>query len=166
VPFTPFHFGPGLLGKGVAARWYSWTAFVASNVIIDCESFYYIARHENPVHRRLHTFVGASLVGAATTFLLLGLRRLLPTVRSWLLTRSPVVRSEGTPLGIIVGAMVGALSHPVLDGLMHPDIEPLQPWSAANPLQGLVGLGQLHAGCVVAGILGAVLIVVWCVCER
>ena len=34
MPFTPFHFGPGLLGKGLAPRSYSWSAFVAINVVI------------------------------------------------------------------------------------------------------------------------------------
>ena len=135
-------------------------------MIIDCESLYYLERHEYPVHRQLHTFLGASLVGIATIFLLLGIRRQLPGVRSWLHTRTPVVCAEGTSLGIVVGAMVGALSHPVLDGLMHADIEPLQPWSADNPLRGLVGLEALHLGCVVAGILGAVLIAIWRVRER
>jgi hypothetical protein len=166
VPFTPFHFGPGLLGKGLAARWYSWTAFVASNVIIDCESLYYLARHEYPVHRQLHTFLGALLIGIATAGLLLGVRRVVPRSSAWLQARPSTVRAEGSSLGIVVGAMVGALSHPVLDGLIHPDIEPLQPWSSANPLRGLVGLEALHSGCLVAGLIGVVLLVIWCARER
>ncbi len=166
MPFTPFHFGPGLLGKGLAARWYSWSAFVASNVIIDCESLYYLERHEYPVHRQLHTFVGASIVGIVTACLLLGLRRVLPTLRTSLERRTPTVRAEATRLGIVVGAMAGALSHPILDGLMHPDIEPFQPWTAKNPLRGLVGVEELHLACLLAGLVGAILIVTWIARER
>jgi hypothetical protein len=158
VPFTPFHFGPGLLGKGLVARWYSWTAFVVSNVIIDCESLYYLARHEYPVHRQLHTFVGAALVGVATAGLLIAIRR--PRLGAWLDAHRPIVRAEGTTLGIVVGAMVGALSHPLLDGLMHPDIEPFQPWTADNPLRNLVAIDALHLGCVAAGIVGAILVAI------
>lgn len=161
VPFTPFHFGPGLLGKGFAARWYSWSAFIASNVIIDFESFYYLQRQDYPVHRKLHTFVGASMVGVATAVLLLGLRRVLPSLRTRLEKRPPTVRAEATTLGIVVGAMAGALSHPVLDGLMHPDIEPFQPWTSENPLRGLIGRGELHVGCLLAGLVGAILAAIW-----
>jgi hypothetical protein len=53
---------------------------------------------------------------------------------------------------------VGALSHPVLDGIMHSDIEPFQPWTAANPLHGVVGLAALHLGCLIAGVVGLVLL--------
>ena len=166
MPFTPFHFGPGLLGKGVAARWCSWTAFITSNVLIDCESLYYLAQGAYPVHRALHTFVGAALVGVVTVALLLGVRRVVPRISRWLAAQAPSVRSEGSTVGIVVGAMAGALSHPVLDGLMHPDIEPLQPWSAANPLRGLVGIGALHVACGVAGIVGGVLLVAWRSRER
>jgi hypothetical protein len=164
LPFTPFHFGPGLLCKGLAPRWCSWTAFVASNVIIDCESLYYLVRREYPVHRELHTFVGATLVALVTIGLLLAIRRILS--RRWLDARGPTVRAELSTLGIAVGAMLGALSHPVLDGLMHRDIEPFAPWTAENPLRDVVELGALHLGCAVAGLVGAVLLVVSYVRER
>jgi len=160
VPVTPFHFGPGLLGKGLAPRSYSWSAFVASNVIIDCESFYYLVHHEYPVHRQLHTFVGAAVVGVVTAALLVGVVRVVPKLRAWFERKSPIMRAEGTPLGICVGAMVGALSHPLLDGVMHADIEPFQPWTAENPLHGLIGLGALHLGCLLAGLVGLILLIV------
>jgi hypothetical protein len=161
VPFTPYHFGPGLLGKGLAARWFSWTAFVASNVVIDCESFYYLEQRAYPVHRQLHTFVGAALIGVATACVLLGVRRVVPKLRAWLHALPPTARAEGSPLGIVVGAMAGALSHPVLDGIMHGDIEPFQPWTAANPLHGLLAVDVLQFGCVLAGVVGAVLVAIW-----
>lgn len=158
MPITPFHFGPGLLGKGIAPRWCSWTAFVAANVLIDCESAFYLARGAYPVHRELHTFAGAALAGVATIALLVGFQRLAPRLRAWVRARTHVVRAEGSTVGIAVGAMLGALSHPLLDGVMHPDIEPLQPWSAANPLHGLVGLEALHLGCVAAAVAGVILL--------
>jgi hypothetical protein len=52
VPFTPFHFGPGALAKSVAPRWFSFRAFVLSQIVIDCETAWNIYR----VHVRLHTF--------------------------------------------------------------------------------------------------------------
>jgi hypothetical protein len=161
VPFTPFHFGPGLLAKGIAARWCSWTAFVASNVLIDVESFYYLMQGAWPVHRRLHTFVGAAIVGIATAGLLLGARAVMPRIRRRLETSRPTIRAEATLLGIVVGAMLGALSHPLLDGIMHADIEPLRPWRSGNPLHELIGLGNLHLACIASALAGLVLVYVW-----
>ena len=65
MPFTPFHFGPALALKAVAPRAFSWTAFVASQVVIDCEPLYYMLRGDYPVHRVLHWFVGATGAGLA-----------------------------------------------------------------------------------------------------
>ncbi len=121
---------------------------------------YYLARHEYPVHRQLHTFVGAALAGIVTAALLLAARRALAGVRDRLAAASPAKRAEASPLGIVVGAMAGALSHPLLDGLMHHDIEPFQPWTAANPLQDLVGLSTLHVSCLIAGVVGGALLLV------
>ena len=127
-------------------------------MLIDCESLYYLVRERSPVHRQLHTFVGAALAGLVTTGLLLAARPLLRRVRGRLDAAGPAVRAEASTVGIVVGAMTGALTHPVFDGLMHHDIEPFQPWTAANPLQGAVSLGVLHLGCVAAGTVGAVLL--------
>lgn len=159
MPITPFHFGPGLLVKGVAARWFSWTAFVASNIVIDVESLYYLSRDEWPVHRQLHTFVGAGIVGIVVALAMSSAALLLP--RRWRKGASSVRQAEVSRVGIISGAMIGALSHPVLDGIMHSDIEPFQPWTAANPLHAIIGLGALHLACLIAGAVGLVLLLAW-----
>ncbi|HEY4057856.1 MAG TPA: DUF4184 family protein [Kofleriaceae bacterium] len=161
MPFTPVHFLPGLLLKGAAPRRVSWTAFAASNVVIDLESFYYLVHDKWPVHRQLHTFVGAAIAGIVTIGLCLALRAgfmRIGAARSWLATGGPFMRAELSSGAIAIGAMVGALTHPVLDGLMHQDIEPLQPWTSYNPLRGLVSVGALHWACLIAGLIGALLI--------
>jgi membrane-bound metal-dependent hydrolase YbcI (DUF457 family) len=48
-------------------------------------------------------------------------------------------------------------SHIVLDGIMHADMHPLAPWSAANPLLHLVSLSALHWACIISGIAGVLL---------
>ncbi len=47
-----------------APRSVSFIAFVAANCITDVESIYNVLRGNFPVHRFLHTFVGAALVRA------------------------------------------------------------------------------------------------------
>lgn len=145
--------------KGIAARSFSWIAFVASNIVIDLESLYYLSRDEWPVHRKLHTFLGAGIVGVVVAVAMIGAATLLP--RRWRHGASSARQAEVSRVGIVSGALVGALSHPFLDGIMHHDIEPFQPWTAANPLQGLVALGPLHLACLLSGAVGLVLLLAW-----
>ena len=165
MPFTPYHFGPGLLVKGIAARWYSWTAFVAAQIAIDCETLYYLIRHEYPLHRRLHTFVGAAIVGVATAVSLMGVKwlaqRTAPRLMDSFRSRRPSVQAESSTTGLLVGGLVGGVTHPLLDGLMHTDIKPLLPWTESNPLLGVVGVEELHLVCEIAGLIGLVLVGVW-----
>lgn len=158
MPFTPFHLGPGLLVKGFFEDRFSWTAFAAAQVVIDCETLYHILRHEYPLHRELHTFVGATAAGLAAAVMLLGLRRLAPGPVRRLEARAPALASETSTLGIIAGGLVGGASHPLLDGLMHADVRPFAPWTDANPLLGSVGPAALHLGCMSAAVIGALLI--------
>jgi hypothetical protein len=166
LPVTPFHFGPGLALKGLAAPVFSWTAFAAAQLLIDCEPLYYMLQREYPVHRFFHSFVGAGAAGlVAGVCFLVALRasaiaapaRLGSLVRS----TSSAARGEVSALGVLVGGLVGGLSHPLLDGMMHPDVRPFMPWSNANPFLGLVGLAPLHLACVAAALFGAVCLAAW-----
>lgn len=165
MPFTPFHFGPGLAVKGMGAPVFSWSAFAAAQVLIDCETLYYLLHQEYPVHRFLHSFLGAAVAGLAATILCLvivrapGLRR--PRHVTQLLDSPSVARGERTSLGILLGGVAGGLSHPFLDGIMHPDVRPFMPWSDYNPFLGLVGVAQLHLLCVAAALFGAVCVTLW-----
>lgn len=157
MPFTPFHFGPALLVKGAMPRRFSWIAFVTTTVVIDCETLYNIANHRYPVHRGLHTFLGASLAGLATSASLLVLRRWLPDVRKF----GSLVRSDTSSQALWMGGVTGGASHPLLDGIMHRDVHPFLPWSASNPFLGTIDLGILHLGCIVAGVIGGLLVAIW-----
>jgi hypothetical protein len=153
VPITPFHFGPGLLcGVLVEA---SLGAFVATTVVIDCESGYHLLSGHYPVHRFLHTLVGATLVATAIAVLFgaaeLWQRRHRGT------NPDGTQRSEAPLAGIAAGAAAAAWSHVLLDGVMHADVRPFAPWSDANPLLGALPLAWLHLACVAAAVL-AVLI--------
>jgi membrane-bound metal-dependent hydrolase YbcI (DUF457 family) len=154
VPITPFHFGPGVLFHAAAPRRVSFIAFVAANCITDVESIYNVLKGNLPVHRFLHTFVGAAVSAAMAIVLFLFMRRLarsrpLPDWFEWQqLTLPPV----------IAGALLGSYSHVVLDGIMHADMRPLAPWSDANPFLHAVSLSALHWGCIIAAIAG---VLVW-----
>lgn len=165
MPFTPFHFGPGLFLKAAGPRRFSFLAFATTQVAIDLESWYYLTRDDWPVHRDLHTFVLGAALGTGVGMLIWTLasivhrartrwRRILPTDDAL-----PLVQSEVTLSGALAGGILGGLTHSLLDGIMHADIKPLRPFSSANPLLGMVDLSVLHMGCLLLGVLGILLLI-------
>jgi len=150
MPITPFHFGPGALLHAIAPRHVSFTAFCATNVLIDLESLYNLVHQRSPVHAFFHTYVGATLAALACVLAFLILAKAwavlpLPRLRDW---KPPSLRQ------VAIGAALGAYSHVALDSLMHRDIAPLAPVTTDDALLGLVSLGTLHWACLLAGMLG------------
>jgi membrane-bound metal-dependent hydrolase YbcI (DUF457 family) len=150
MPVTPFHFGPGALLHAAAPRHVSFIAFVAANCITDCESVYNILRGSFPLHRFLHTFVGATLVVGLTVALFVVMRRWAAsaTLPNWFQWQQLSVAA------VVAGAALGSYSHIVLDGIMHADMRPFAPWSDENPFLHVISLGALHLGCMIAGVVG------------
>jgi hypothetical protein len=155
MPFTPFHFGPGLLLKGLARSRFSFVGYAASQVVIDVESGYFLATGQWPVHRTLHTFLVGSLAGAATGLVVATVgRQLRWCTGGW----PPAGRAELQTTSAVIGGTVGGIAHSLLDGLMHPDIRPFLPFTGSNPLLGQVALSTLYWGCVLTGVVGLVLL--------
>lgn len=161
MPITPFHFGPGLLFKG-ASRHVSLSAFVVVNVLIDIEPVVAFLLTGDPMHRFMHTYLGASLVAfASAVFAKKPVERWLGYWNSKLSPRQ--VRWLGceksiNTLAFWIGAIAGGWSHIWLDAFMHVDVEPWWPLAGGNPSQGWIGISMLHILCVVAGIAGVVLL--------
>ena len=153
MPFTPYHFGPGLFIKAVAPRAFSFAAFAAAQVVIDVETLIHIVRHEWPLHRSAHTLLFGSLIGLGTAGLLY-----LATlaIRHRPIWRLPALTGEVTAQGLLVGGWLGGASHAVLDGLMHADIRPFAPFVDQNPMLGMVDVGVLHASCAVLGLVALI----------
>jgi membrane-bound metal-dependent hydrolase YbcI (DUF457 family) len=141
VPVTPFHFGVGLAAKGASPPRVSLLIFCATQIAIDCESGYHLWRGDYPIHRTLHTFLGATALCVAVALVL---KRALPSAR--ISTRTA-----------LLSAALGVLGHVIPDAIMHDDVRPFAPLTDENPFFGLVSLSALHLALVVAGVLGAVL---------
>jgi hypothetical protein len=158
MPFTPFHFGPGALLKALGGRRFSLVGFGVAQVAIDIEPGLGLLRGADVLHGWTHTFVGATVLGAAAAAVTLAIGPRVLRARDWLLRREGLAHwSEGTRIGALAaasGALLGAWSHVLLDGVMHSDLHPFAPWSQAQPWWRLVGIGTLHWLCVAAGVLG------------
>ena len=59
MPFTPFHFGPGLLFGLLLLSYIDFPTFLLANVIIDIEPILVLSLKLNyPLHGILHSFLG------------------------------------------------------------------------------------------------------------
>ncbi len=143
MPITPFHFGPGALLYAAAPRHVSFLAFCAANVVIDVESLYNLVSGKVPVHAFMHTWIGATLAAAITVALAVAARRLPLAERCG--CRAVSLRQ------IAIGAVLGAYTHIVFDGVMHHDMAPLAPFSQSNALLGAVSMGALDWFCIACG---------------
>jgi hypothetical protein len=159
MPFTPFHMGAGLLGKGAIPRSFSLTVFGMTQVVLDLEVLWHMLRHEYPWHTFWHTCLGATLLAAgmavfgkpASQRLKAAWNRTVPDGSRFRV----VVPTSWT--ASLTGAFFGAYSHVLLDCLYHADIRPWQPWSEANRLLGVINPGYMELLCVgmgLAGVLG------------
>lgn len=156
MPFTPFHFGPGLAVKAMVPRGFSLILFIGLQVIIDLESLSNLIRGRYPVHRFLHTFAGATILAVLVTVMIwLATRKWLFAAR-WVI---PANTPKGQALAGLLGtALFATWSHVALDSIMHGDAQPFWPIVTANPLLELIGVGRLHGICLLLGLLGAVVL--------
>jgi membrane-bound metal-dependent hydrolase YbcI (DUF457 family) len=154
MPFTPFHFGPGAALYAVAPRHLSFLAFCAVNVLMDVEPLYYMLTDQYPWHRFFHTYVGATLMLAATVGLFILARWLVGrvSVPNWFTWQELTVRQ------VTIGAAAGSYSHIALDSIMHPDIQPLFPFSRSNTLLQVMDVDMLQGACLVAGLAAVLLL--------
>lgn len=166
MPFTPYHFGPGLLFKGIVPKHFSWTAYVAAQIVIDAEVLYFIIRQQYPLHRTFHTLIGASIAGMISAFMIISLY--------WLVTRtvatSPLRINKFRTLictdfssahGVLISSGIGGITHLLFDSLIYPDVKPVWPFSEANPFLDFVNSNTLISSMVVAGLIGTILICLW-----
>lgn len=166
MPFTPYHFGPGLLFKGIAPKHFSWTGFVVAQIVIDSEVLYSIVRQQYPLHRTFHTLIGASIAGIISTFLIIGLY--------WLVTRTAVnsplrcnqfwtsIRTEfSSTSGVLIGGIIGGITHVLFDSLIYPDVKPFWPLFETNPFLGFVNSNTLVTSMMVFGLIGAIFVCLW-----
>jgi len=149
MPFTPFHFGPGLALHAAAPRRIDLASFCAANVLTDVEPLYRMLAGVHPAHGFFHGFLGATLTAAATAAAFLAARARWPDLFRW--------QAPG-PWPVVLGALLGTWSHVLLDGYMHGNVHPFTPFSDARPFFHRGSGGAVEAVCVAAAVLGALML--------
>jgi hypothetical protein len=152
--------GPGMAIKAALPKHFSIIVFGLTQIALDLEVLWYLARWNPPLHRFWHTYVGATVVAVVFTLAGKPASLMIKSIWNQIAKRcSDVDLSDPVHtswLASASAAVVGAYSHILLDSLFHPDIEPLQPWSESNPLFGIINPRMLQIGCVILGIIGLV----------
>jgi len=148
--------------KALSGRHFSLMVFGFSQVAIDIEPLVRIIRGDAVLHGFTHTYLGATLIAIISAVIGRPICRFLwnhwtPDPRSPLLNWLHGQEVVSWPAAI-TGAFVGTYSHVVLDSIMHFDMQPLAPLSAANGLLHTISVGALHLLCVLSGVLGASLL--------
>ena len=157
MPITPLHMGPALLGKAALDRRFSLIAFGMAQILMDMEPLLGLLLHWPRLHGLSHTLLMAIPIGLLAAWLgkvlsPLLLARWRTELRAWKLgwLEDPLPSRAA----LVWGGLLGSFSHLLLDALMHGDMTPLWPFSAANPLYELTTYEQVEWLCLGAGVLG------------
>jgi membrane-bound metal-dependent hydrolase YbcI (DUF457 family) len=152
--------GAALIVKSGLNRYFSVITFGIAQVAMDIESGVGMLTGADVLHGPTHTILGALVIAYLVTIIAPRICSLL--LKKWnkevIYHRLPwLVLSEAAPkIAVLIGAFFGTLSHVALDSLMHHDIQPLLPFSQANPLIGLVTQDGVYLACTIASVLGGI----------
>ena len=153
MPFTPFHFGPGMLIKGLIPKHFSLSTFALANVAMDVEPLYHLLRGDAQLHGASHTLIGATCIGTITA---LAASRMIARAGYWhqKWQANSALYVQLTQQQIWIGALLGSGSHLLLDATMHYDMHMFLPFSNANPLLYPTWSQNVYLACVLAGMAG------------
>jgi len=131
MPFTPLHLGPALALGLPFRRYIHVPTFIVANVILDIEPLLVlIFGLSYPLHGYAHTFVFASIIGLAISYVMFILEKFLkPLYRFLLLTPQKSFNFKAFAIAGILGTTI----HVLLDSPLYVDIRPFYPLNA-NPL--------------------------------
>jgi membrane-bound metal-dependent hydrolase YbcI (DUF457 family) len=139
MPYTPFHLPPTALAGWPVRRHLDLPTLLVANLTIDLEPLAIrVFDLGPPPHGYAHTLLGATVVGAATGWLVWRGKRLLERV----------FRKEYplTPRAAVVSGVAGCWLHVALDAVMYSHIRPFFPLDA-NPLHWPGSSDALHVIC-------------------
>lgn len=148
--------GPAASLKLIGGSWFSFAVFGYAQILMDLEPLVALMGSGAVVHGRSHTLGGALAI--AGFVIVTG--RVVYRIGAGLWNRRLPLRELEIPdtvpfRAVVVGALLGTLSHLLLDAMMHADVAPFGPVSGANPLFAVLSPGAIQLVCLGTGIVGA-----------
>ena len=153
MPFTPFHWGPGLLFGLLLLGYMDLPTLFVSSVIVDVEPLLVLTLNlQYPLHGYLHTFLAGTILAFVLALAMIKIRGRLQPLMSFL--KLPQKTSFKR---IVLASLFGIYLHILLDSPLYPDIRPFYPLEL-NPLLGhsmFIGF-DIYMLCVLAFIGAAI----------
>ncbi|MGY5858019.1 MAG: hypothetical protein RTU63_01520 [Candidatus Thorarchaeota archaeon] len=149
MPFTPYHFGPGLLLGVVLFPFLDFSTVMVACVILDIEPLSVIIFHlPFAAHGFFHTYLGATIVAIPLALVIWPMRGYLNSIASFF-----GLNQESSFRHILPASIIGTYSHVFLDSLLYPEMNPFYPL-IGNPFVGFLQFDFVYGACVFLGMLG------------
>ena len=129
MPFTPYHFGPGLFVGLLFLGFIDFPTFLVASVIVDVEPFLVLALNLNyPLHGFFHSLLGGTLLALPLALVMYRIRDKFSPLLSFFKLEQKVSFKR-----VLAAALSGIYIHILLDSRGYTDIQPFYP-SNYNPL--------------------------------
>jgi len=123
MPFTPYHFGPGLLIGLLFLSFIDFPTFLIASVIVDIEPFLVLFFNLNyPLHGFFHSFLGGFIIAFILTMIMTKIRELFTPIMSFF-----KIQQEISFKKIFLASLLGIYIHILLDSPLYTDIRPFFP---------------------------------------
>ena len=124
MPFTPFHFGPGLFISLIFLSLIDIPTFLIASVIIDVEPFIVLIFQINyPLHGFFHSFLGGFIVAVLLSMVMSKIRSYFtPLLKFFKIEQSISFKK------ILISSTCTIFIHILLDSPIYLDIQPFFPF--------------------------------------
>ncbi len=156
MPFTLYHFGPGLLIGLIFLSFIDLPTFLIASLIVDIEPFLVLFFNLNyPLHGFFHSFLGGTIIALILTVIMIKIREFFTPIMSFF-----KIEQEISFKKILLASLLGIYIHILLDSPLYTDIRPFFPLDF-NPFYSTVNLtGLLYAICVWCFLTGLIVYII------
>ncbi|MBY9016343.1 MAG: hypothetical protein KGD68_11670 [Candidatus Lokiarchaeota archaeon] len=140
MPFTPFHFGPGLLISLTFLSFIDIPTFLIASVIIDVEPFLVLVFQLNyPLHGFFHSFLGGFIVAVLLTMVMSKIRRYFNPLLTFFKIEQSISFKK-----ILFSSTCAIFLHILLDSPIYLDIKPFFPLEINPFYRSTIWLGLIE----------------------
>ncbi len=153
MPFTPFHFGPGLAFGLLFRKYFHTPTFILANLIVDIEPFIILVLSlDLPLHWFFHSLVGALTLGLILSFFMFMTRNIFRPL--FMSLKIEFIKNDEFKSYLLAG-ILGVLFHIFLDYPIYSDIKPFFPIDF-NPFYNPSITHEIYLFCILTFIIGLI----------
>ncbi|MHA1390557.1 MAG: hypothetical protein ACTSR9_19245, partial [Candidatus Thorarchaeota archaeon] len=147
MPFTPYHFGPGLLLGVALFPFIDISTVMVASVILDIEPILVLMLNlPLPLHGFLHSYLGATAIAFILTFALYPMIGFLNKIVALF-----GLHQESSLRHILPASLIGTYAHVFLDSFIYLEMNPFFPL-IGNPFIGVIPAIFVYSSCIYLGL--------------